>query len=48
MALQELSRNDLEAEKGGTASLKNGFQTESRIYKYSKPTLGMLYSVHYE
>lgn len=37
MALQELSRNNLEAE--------DGFQAYASIYVYNKSTFGSLYSV---
>lgn len=47
MALQELSRNNLEAEDGGTAPLKNGFQVYASIYEYNKSMFGSLYSVDF-
>lgn len=47
MALQEISRNNLEAKDGGTAPVKNGFQAYASIYEYNKSTLGSLYSVDF-
>lgn len=47
MALQEISRNNLEAKDGGTAPVKNGFQAYASISEYNKSTLGSLYSVDF-
>lgn len=47
MALQEISKNNLEAKDGSTAPVKNGFQAYASIYEYNKSTLGSLYSVDF-